>query len=90
VKRFEARRALEEALSTAVTEGKVTSAQADKLRWILMVRPFKRRAVLDRVEEHVMMTGLVEEDGTYGSPWLLIIQALIAFLPLLLDLLDNL
>lgn len=96
MQRFEARKAIAEAIS----KSDLAAADKLKLQVALTLFPRKRRAILDAVEEQLVFCSLVEEtesglvynagpDGTYGSAWLLIIQALIAFLPMLLELLNR-
>lgn len=98
MQRFEARAALAEALR----KSNLKPLEVMAFHTALALRPKKRRAILDAVEEHLVLSGLVldteeglivnlaeAEDGTYGSAWLLIIQALIAFLPMLLELLNR-
>lgn len=93
--RFEARKALAE----AIRKSNIKEEDVFKLHIALALRPRKRRELLDAVEEHLVFSGLVEETeaglvvnatpDTFGSAWLLIIQALIAFLPMLLELLNR-
>lgn len=88
------------ALMQAIHQSSLSNEDKAKLTRVLRFFPRKRREVLNAVEEQLVYAGLVQEtedglvvndgpDGTYASGWLLLIQALIAFLPMLLELLNK-
>lgn len=88
------------ALMQTIHQSSLSNEDKAKLTRVLRFFPRKRREVLNAVEEQLVYAGLVQEtedglvvndgpDGTYASGWMLLIQALITFLPLLLELLKK-
>jgi len=88
------------AVMQAIQQSSLPDEDKKKLVRVLRLFPRKRREVLNAVEEHLVYAGFIQEteeglvvsegpDGTYASGWLLLIQALIAFLPMLLELLNK-
>lgn len=88
------------ALMQAIQQSSLPDEDKKKLVRVLRLFPRKRREVLNAVEEQLVYAGFIQEtkeglvvsegpDGTYASGWLLLIQALIACLPMLLELLNK-
>lgn len=95
-RRLQVRKLLEESISQAVASNQLTVEDAAFLRaasW----RPGMRRELFDRIEDNAQAQGLIDEDGviqaqdegTFGSVWILLLQGLITFLPILLEFLKN-
>jgi hypothetical protein len=95
-KRLDVRRLVEEGISKAVESNQLTSEDAVLIRGS-MWRPGVRRRMVDMIEDNAQSQGLIDEDGviqaedegTYGSIWILLIQGFITFLPILLEFLKN-
>lgn len=96
MQRFEAFSAVKQ----AIFQSSLSDEQKRRLNRALALFPRKRRELLNAAEEHLVYAGLVQEtedglvvndgpDGTYASGWMLLIQALITFLPMLLELLNK-
>jgi len=96
MQRFEAFSAVKQ----AINQSSLPDEQKRRLNRVLNLFPRKRREVLNAVEEHLVYAGFIQEteeglvvsegpDGTYASGWMLLIQALITFLPMLLELLKK-
>lgn len=95
-RRLQVRRLLEEGLSQAVAANQISADDAAVLRsasWRLDVR----RELFDMIEDNAYAQGYVDkkgiieaqDEGTYGSVWILLLQGLITFLPILLEFLKN-
>ena len=95
-KRLDVRRLVEEGISKAVESGQLTAEDAALIRRS-MWRPGVRRRMVDMIEDNAQSQGLIDEDGviqaedegTYGSIWILLLQGFITFLPILLEFLKN-
>ena len=95
-RRLEVRRLLEEGISKAVESSQLASEDAVLIRRS-MWRPGVRRQLVDMIEDNAQAQGLIDEDGviqaedegTFGSVWILLLQGLITFLPILLEFLKN-
>ena len=95
-RRLEVRKLLEEGISKAVEGGQLASEDAVLIRRS-MWRPGVRRQLVDMIEDNAQAQGYIDEDGfvkaesegTYGSVWILLLQGLITFLPILLEFLKN-
>lgn len=95
-RRLEVRRLLEEGISRAIESNQLAAEDAVLIRRS-MWRPGVRRQLFDMIEDNAQAQGLIDEDGniqaqdegTYGSVWLLLLQGLITFLPILLEFLRN-
>ena len=95
-RRLQVRQLIEEGISNAVASNTLTIEDAALVRRSLW-RPGLRRQVLDMVEDNAQAQGYIDEDGfvkaesegSFGSIWLLLLQGLITFLPILLEFLKN-
>ena len=95
-KRLDVRKLLEEGISEAVKNNQLAIEDAVLIRRS-MWRPGVRRHLVDMIEDNAQAQGYIDEDGfvkaesegTFGSIWLLLLQGLITFLPILLEFLKN-
>lgn len=95
-RRLEVRKLLEEGIARAVESNQLTAEDAVLIRrasW----RPGVRRQLFDMIEDNAQAQGYIDEngniqaqdEGTYASVWILLLQGLITFLPILLEFLKN-
>lgn len=92
---FDRRKALYEAMSKGVEEKKITAAERRRVVFALMWRPGLRQEIFDMVDQELIANSLMTSDGDvpegegFQSTWLLIIELLIQFLPIILEFLKK-
>jgi hypothetical protein len=87
---FDRRKALWEAATEGVKKG--VCQPGDRMRIaVALLRPRVRQEIFDMIDSQCLSAGLITEEGDvvdgegFSSTWLLIIELLIQFLPVILE-----
>lgn len=92
---FDRRKALYEAMNKGVTQSTFTPAERRRVLFVLTFRPGLRQEIFDMMDQELIANSLMTSEGDvpdgegFQSTWLLIIELLVQFLPVILEFLKK-
>lgn len=82
-------------MGRGIAENTFTNADRRRVMFVMMFRPALRQEIFDMMDQELLAASLITDEGdvanneAFGSTWILIIELLVQFLPVILEFLKK-